>query len=291
MHFPPYCRASAVLLAALAVGCARYRPPGPHPVRQASQVAASFGRSWDAGIDYFAEYNIPIRTIERASGLIVSERRPEEVPLAAADCGSLGRVSFGATHIGYNVVVRGDSTRSSIKVTPIFMFLVPEREYERVCASRGVFEQDLEAAIKARAEGRVAPRASSSSAPAPSSASPRKAPQQGPDRRSSAAPAEASLEESALSVPLRALPGNRPPSFPDIDLGAPGKSYTVRVEFIVGRDGRVDPATFRNLSPEADVRLVEAARVAVLSWSFEPAWEGQGAVRVRVQRQFEFIDR
>ncbi|MGH9897071.1 MAG: hypothetical protein ACREA0_34765, partial [bacterium] len=67
-------RASAFMGGALvaSIGCG-YQPPAPPMPRDATEVTASFGRTWDAVIDEFADRNIPIRTIERASGLIATE--------------------------------------------------------------------------------------------------------------------------------------------------------------------------------------------------------------------------
>jgi hypothetical protein len=45
----------------------------PPVVREQTAVAASFGRTWDAVIDHFAERNISIRTMERSSGFIAAE--------------------------------------------------------------------------------------------------------------------------------------------------------------------------------------------------------------------------
>src|SRR5689334_6312594 len=65
---------SVVSLCLLFVCCSSYEPPPPPEPREATHVDASMGRTWDAVIDQFAARNIPIRTIERASGLIATDQ-------------------------------------------------------------------------------------------------------------------------------------------------------------------------------------------------------------------------
>ena len=107
-------RAVCLLLAAYS----SYRPPPPPTPRDASQVNASMGETWDAVIDLFATRNIPIRTIERASGLIVTDPlRVGEEGKAWADCGALNGRVRGPDRATYNVLVRGDSNEATVRTT------------------------------------------------------------------------------------------------------------------------------------------------------------------------------
>ena len=98
--------------------CIGYTPPGLPTPGEATQVRASFGRIWDAVIDQFADGNIPIRTIERASAMIATEqlsvgseaRKP-------ADCGKQNGNRIPPNYAIYNVLVRGDSCSSTVKAT------------------------------------------------------------------------------------------------------------------------------------------------------------------------------
>src|SRR5215475_14034464 len=98
---------------ALCAACVTYTPPPPPTPREATQVNASLGQTWDAVIDEFADRNIPIRTIERASGLVATEQLT--VPPSAsgdADCGHFDSYpTRRPTHAIYNVLVRGDSAK------------------------------------------------------------------------------------------------------------------------------------------------------------------------------------
>jgi hypothetical protein len=137
-------------------------PPAPPAPRTAMPVTASFGRTWDAVIDVFAEDGIPIATMDRASGLIVpalSSRvvgTPERGPLDYADCGSnIQHQPIVASQARFNVVVRGDSTQSTVQVRSFFEWVSPPLMGERntiECSTTGRYETRAETAIKARAE-------------------------------------------------------------------------------------------------------------------------------------------
>jgi hypothetical protein len=159
--------------------CAPPRAPRASVVREATPVTASFGRTWDAVIDIFAERNIPIRTMDRQSGFIAAE--PSAIPtgtnesdayaVSLADCGGTEAVAatgFGvatgkgtrnaATTATYNILVRGDSTAATVKVTARFVYQPMASSLSAVtCSSLGVWETEVEQDIKQRAE---APRAS-----------------------------------------------------------------------------------------------------------------------------------
>lgn len=50
--------------------------------------------------------------------------------------------------VKYNVIVRGDSTRSGVQVRAFYL----PRPNGQSCESRGLFESEAEASIKAKAE-------------------------------------------------------------------------------------------------------------------------------------------
>jgi hypothetical protein len=132
-------------------------PAPPAPPRPAMEIVAPFGRTWDAVIDEFAAQNIPIRTMERASGFIATEQL--SVPRTTeklADCGTDVGVALIPHRATYNVLVRGDSTRSTVKVT--VRWTSGGLTYDNVtapieCSTTGLWETRAETAIKERAEG------------------------------------------------------------------------------------------------------------------------------------------
>ncbi|MEO6055841.1 MAG: hypothetical protein ABIQ49_03300, partial [Gemmatimonadales bacterium] len=150
-------RLSPALLVWLAA-CTGYTPPAPPSPRDATPIAASSGTSWDAAIDLLAARNIPIRTLERASGFIATEQLSVGTTdgLAWADCGKFNGQRVGPNSGIYNVLVRGDFTHSSVKATVRWVYRTTKaRTYE--CATSHVWEEGFEAGVKMRAEHALPP--------------------------------------------------------------------------------------------------------------------------------------
>jgi hypothetical protein len=137
----------------LCVACNSYQAPLPPAPRDATLVSASAGLTWDAVVDLFAARNIPIRTIERASGFVATD----ELSVGAegrkwADCGKLNSVRLGPERAIYNVLVRGDSASSSVKATVRWTYSAAKLGVIE-CATSHAWEEGFEAEVKAHAEG------------------------------------------------------------------------------------------------------------------------------------------
>ena len=136
-------------------------PPAPAP-RPATKAAASFGKTWDAVIGHFAENSIPIRTIDRSSGLIVTDPMfvSKEDGKRYAWCAwasdwlasTEGSDTVGASSVSYNVLVRGDSAQSTIRVNARWTTVLEKAAVATECQSNDVYEPTLEALIRKRAE-------------------------------------------------------------------------------------------------------------------------------------------
>jgi hypothetical protein len=145
-------------------------------------VAAGAGETWDAVVDLFAARNIPIRTIERASGLVSAEELSLDGEGSEwADCGRLNGSPVYPNRAIYNVLVRGDSAGSSVKATVRWVYLNSDRRAVE-CSTTHAWEEAFEAEVRSRAESpRMAGAMSSSAAPAtPAPVSPRRAPASAP---------------------------------------------------------------------------------------------------------------
>jgi len=142
----------APVLVLLSAGCGTYQPPPRPAPREASHVDASLGATWDAVIDLFATRNIPIRTIERASGLIVTDPlRVGEEGTAWANCGVFNGRVLPPTRATYNVLVRGDSAEATVRTTVLWI-RTREKDEPLECTSTYIWERGLEMEVKARAE-------------------------------------------------------------------------------------------------------------------------------------------
>lgn len=150
------------LIAIAATACGQYVPPAPPAPRTATAVGASFNKTWETVVDAFAEQNIQIKTIDKASGIIAAE--PQTLTTIAADSlADCGHSSTGTAmqdkmarseSATWNVLVRGDSARATVKATVRFGFvsLLNGSAYE--CSSNGRWERGFEQRVKAAAEAK-----------------------------------------------------------------------------------------------------------------------------------------
>lgn len=133
-------------------------PAAPVPRTTATTVNASFGKTWNAVIDQFATNNIPIHTIDRSSGIIATDLL--NVPASVgdvADCGTDMSVHLVPSQASYNVLVRGDSTSSTIRVTARWVRVGVARGLSTAvvsedCSTKQVWEPHFEAQVKSAAE-------------------------------------------------------------------------------------------------------------------------------------------
>ena len=117
-----------------------------------AHVAASFGRTWNAVIDELSQRTIPIKTLDRSSGFVAAEVAtvpPNDLGTYTTDCGGFMAAMIHSTGPGvanYNIVVRGDSSASTVKVTLSVM------QGGAKCTTKGTFETAMQDEIKAQAE-------------------------------------------------------------------------------------------------------------------------------------------
>lgn len=156
--------ALAAITSSLVAAC--FPVPAAPPVpRTAMAVAAPFAQTWEAAIDALAERNIQIKTVDRASGLIVAEPQPVSSDNAEqlADCGlTAGQMIKLPTAATWNLLVRGDSVRSTVKANARFVYLSSSRglmtsaqnQTPEECSTKGVWETELESQLKKAAEAK-----------------------------------------------------------------------------------------------------------------------------------------
>lgn len=152
----------APLLSACATTPSRFEPSDPAPPPAPIAIEASFERTWDAVIEYFAKAVISVETLDRVSGFIAATRAAiphstiaeHDAALDLARCGIWrGNIDdeIAPTTAKYNVLIRSmPDGRTSLLVTVRFLAVRYTRTYE--CESRRLFERGLEAAVKASAE-------------------------------------------------------------------------------------------------------------------------------------------
>jgi hypothetical protein len=127
-------------------------PPTPAPVRKPMAVNASFGRTWDAVVAAFKARNRTISTDRRSGSVLSGPWAVLESDSSWSDCGTAGANArvMRPDNVHYTVVVKGDSTASTVLATAVFGaaagLLVTQ------CTSKGTWEAEFEADVKSRAE-------------------------------------------------------------------------------------------------------------------------------------------
>ena len=142
----------ALVLLSIFAGCSRYRPPETRVVSNKTTFGVPFDKVWSAVVQIFAEFNLPLTTIDRSSGLIVADKvsvSPEYV-----DCGRGAEwvMTPGQVLGTYNVFVLGDTLGTTVSINMRFSryATVLGEPIKLECVSTGVFEKKVFEGVAAR---------------------------------------------------------------------------------------------------------------------------------------------
>jgi hypothetical protein len=149
--------AVALLAAALLAGCSM-STPAPAPAVAQVVVGAPLDSVWPRVIAFFANNNVPVQTLEKASGLIASQPLDlsSEQRRAWLACGKALGVTIKPERDGFharttfNVFVRPIADSTSVRVNMAVhatMDSYTGGESELDCQSNGKFEQALLATL------------------------------------------------------------------------------------------------------------------------------------------------
>ena len=143
-----------ISVAAVLAGC-RPVPAAQVAPRSATQVSASEAATWNIVLELFAERNLPIGNIDRASGFVATD--PLGVPddsQPGVDCGKENslQLSLRPQLASYSVFVRGDSTSSTVKAAVHWTSRSSDKRVIE-CTTKGEWEAAFEKEVKTRAEG------------------------------------------------------------------------------------------------------------------------------------------
>jgi hypothetical protein len=135
----------------ISAACASLPAPSP----QADTIVnASFATTWAAVLDRFAQSNIPIKAIDRSSGLITAEAtRLDDSGRQYGNCNRMGIAIVPPDGATFNVLVKGDSIRSFVRATADWIGH-NSKGLRLSCVTSGKWEQEFESAIKDQAESR-----------------------------------------------------------------------------------------------------------------------------------------
>jgi hypothetical protein len=171
------------LLALGLAACAIPRKPHAAAVRTGTPVNGSVTRAWDAVVALYGDKNLPIRTLDRTSGIIIGDAATVTDKYANAewyDCGNGIQGTNPARRAFINATVTGDSVHAMVHVTARWETWVGgtlanasnapvqggwdgsrwktwvggDVEHTWECTTQGGWESDFESQVKTRTEGR-----------------------------------------------------------------------------------------------------------------------------------------
>ena len=139
-----------VVLAVLVLGCAT--PPQSHIFKKTWTVPGTFEETWSATVQLFAEKGWPIATLEKASGIIVSDWVSIGTQSPYADCGTPGIATIQRREAKFNVFIRKGDSGPSLTVNANFRELrvFDSQSFYQDCTSTGALESELHALILQR---------------------------------------------------------------------------------------------------------------------------------------------
>lgn len=140
-----------VVLSAALVGCVS--TPTSYQFDNSAISQQSFDETWSNVIGFFAENNIPIKTLEKDSGLVVAETgslTDQEITILA-DCPGAVLTTSDANIANYNVFVRetqeGVKVQVNTKFTRTLRGSLSNATQSFTCNSKGEAEKSVLAAI------------------------------------------------------------------------------------------------------------------------------------------------
>ncbi len=106
-------------------------------------IQNDYDKVWSAVISFFAENSIPVKTLEKESGLIMSES--QTFPESWVDCGKGSFIEVKSPTIGvFNVFVReldNGKVKVQVNVTYRCNFTYKDASRQVTCNSTGEFER------------------------------------------------------------------------------------------------------------------------------------------------------
>ena len=137
-------------VAVLLTGCAT--APKVHEFQKTWTVPSTYDKAWSATVQLFAENGWPITTIEKDSGIIVSDWVSLGTQSGHADCGSAGLAIVQRREAKFNVFIQESDSGPVLTVNTNFRELrsFDNQSFYADCTSTGSLEAHLHSQILAR---------------------------------------------------------------------------------------------------------------------------------------------
>lgn len=126
--------------------------PKVHEFQKTWTVPSTYDQAWSATVQLFAENGWPIATLEKDSGIIVSDWVNLGTQGGHADCGSPGLAIVQRREAKFNVFIQDNESGPILTVNTNFRELrsFDNRSFYTDCTSTGSLESNLHSQILAR---------------------------------------------------------------------------------------------------------------------------------------------
>ena len=138
--------------------CATYKPAQKKEIQNKFEITKSYDETWSSVVKFFASKNIPIKVIDKSSGLIATDPMMYDTIREKNyfECDKFFSVGIEVPYPGkaiFNVFVektKTDATLITVNLTPTYV--VPANQFgtggERPCFSTGQYEKELLEKVK-----------------------------------------------------------------------------------------------------------------------------------------------
>lgn len=144
----------------LLLSCSAYQPPKNYNYQKSRDINKSYNDTWQKVINYFASANLPIKVLDKSSGLISTEINASVNDVGPwMDCGvpakGMLEYQFENPTLTFNIVVQSlNSRKTNVTVNTFYKIWYVSYNYNNyqwvkvgqqqiTCNSTGRFETDL----------------------------------------------------------------------------------------------------------------------------------------------------
>jgi hypothetical protein len=125
--------------------------PKAHEFQKTWTVPTTYDQAWSAAVQLFAENEWPIATLEKESGIIVSDWINIGLKSGHADCGSPGLAGVDRREAKFNVFLKDYESGTALTVNTNLreLRIFDHRSVYRDCTSTGSLESNLHSQLLA----------------------------------------------------------------------------------------------------------------------------------------------
>lgn len=138
-----------IILMVILGGCASYQPPKEYKFDKTRTYNQKYDDIWDKTVKYCTDNNIPLKSMDKNSGLIVSEYNLNDRLKGCYDCGELASLQdFEDFSAVFNIVIKKENDMKTTVIITVYYkteLVVQSFSYKKLinCNSTGKLEKEI----------------------------------------------------------------------------------------------------------------------------------------------------